>query len=166
MLAPVVLLVLLASQGATGDLADVDQADLNSDSSGTRGMDNHLEGGEGSDPNLVNPQKGQGYGLPIDSNVLNNPWKGTTQVTTLVETIITSKYFSNISSRTYLKGKLNMLQDFLLMICFLAKAPRRTSPPTPKRTFSEQSLRAVLELGIIVSLSLYLTKIYALSILF
>lgn len=102
-----ILLVLVAA-GVGADMSDVDQMDMSSDTSSSKGMDSRMEGGQGTDPNIVNPQKGQGYGMPMDQN---NQWKGTTQ------------------------------------------SPRRTTPPTPKRSFSEQSIRAVLELGIIIGVA-------------
>lgn len=64
------LLTLVTAGTVFADLNDVDQAD-NSDTSSTGGMDNTMEGSEGTDPNLLNPQKGQGYGH------MDNPWKTT-----------------------------------------------------------------------------------------
>lgn len=64
------LLTLVAAGSVFADLNDVDQADT-SDTSSTGGQDNNMEGSEGTDPNLLNPQKGQGYGH------MDNPWKTT-----------------------------------------------------------------------------------------
>ncbi len=69
-----VLALLAVSVGA--DLTDVDQMDMSSDTSSSKGMDSRMEGGQGTDPNIVNPQKGQGYGMPMDQS----QWKVTTQV--------------------------------------------------------------------------------------
>lgn len=77
MLASVLLALMAGYVLATP--SDVDQADMSSDSSGSNGGASRMEGSEGSDPNLLNPQKGQGYGMAIDQN-MNNPWKVTTQV--------------------------------------------------------------------------------------
>ena len=103
------LLFLLVTCGtAQASMSDVDQADTQSDTSSTADMDTMDEGG--SDPNLLNPLRGQGYGLDMD----NSNWRVMT-----------------------------------------TRPPN--SPPlttTPKPTLSQQSMRAVLEFGIIVSTSL------------
>ena len=84
-----ILLVLVAA-GVGADMSDVDQMDMSSDTSSSKGMDSRMEGGQGTDPNIVNPQKGQGYGMPMDQN---NQWKGTTQVNLIID-FIEIKVFS------------------------------------------------------------------------
>ena len=94
------LLLLLAA-------ASVARADMNdADPSGTSDIDSMKDM---SDPNILNPQRGQGYGN-LDTNP---PWRFTT--TTL--------------------------------------PPRTKVTTTPRPTFTQQSMTAVLEFGIIVSLN-------------
>jgi len=100
-----VVLLLLPTAPVTADMSDADQADTTSDTSSTSDMQT-LD--DSSDPNLLNPQRGQGYG--VDGNPR---WSGAP--TTV--------------------------------------SPRKPVAITPQPTFSEQSLRAVLELGIIVGVA-------------
>jgi hypothetical protein len=90
---------------ARADMNDADQADAESDTSGTSDIDNMKDM---SDPNILNPQRGQGYGN-LDTNP---PWRFTTTT----------------------------------------PPPRTKVPTTPKPTFTQQSVTAVLEFGIIVSI--------------
>ena len=100
------LLLLAAASVARADMNDADQADTESDTSGTSDIDSMKDM---SDPNILNPQRGQGYGN-LDTNP---PWRFTT--TTL--------------------------------------PPRTKVTTTPRPTFTQQSMTAVLEFGIIVSLN-------------
>ena len=96
------LLVALLAFPMFVSSSDIDQVDeSNSDS----GMSDIYDLKDIVDPNLTNPQRGQGYGMPLDAN---NPIRNS--YTTL--------------------------------------SPKNKKPAL---SFSEQSMRAVLELGIIVS---------------
>ena len=94
------LLTLVAAGSVFADLNDVDQADT-SDTSSTGGQDNNMEGSEGTDPNLLNPQKGQGYGH------MDNPWK-TTMVRyiydfTCINYFSLAEIYEDILSKIYLE---------------------------------------------------------------
>ena len=105
------LLFLLVVLGpALGSMSDVDQADTQSDTSSTADIENMDDAG--SDPNLLNPLRGQGYGLAMH----NYNWK----------------------------------------LSPTGAANKNSLPTTPKPTLSQQSMRAILELGIIVSISCFL----------
>jgi len=101
------LLLLLSTAQVLADMSDADHADTSSDTSSTADMQTI---DDSSDPNLINPQRGQGYGVPMDGA---GRWSG--QPTTV--------------------------------------NPRRPVEITSQPTFSQQSLRAVLELGIIVGVA-------------
>lgn len=108
-----VLLVLVVT--CVKGSMDTDMVDSQSETSSTSGM-NSLKDGGGGDPNLVNPQRGQGYGL---APLQDNQWTTTSTV-----------------------------------------PPKKPVPTTPKPTLSQQSMRAVLELGIIVSFHFLLHSKY------
>ena len=93
---------LLISSIVVADVSDADQADSQSDTSSTADMGSIKESG---DPNLVNPQRGQGYGIDFNQQ----QWKTT---------------------------------------AIPLKMPLST---TPKPSFAQESARAMLEFGIIVS---------------
>jgi hypothetical protein len=67
----VAVLFLLFSEVVVGDMSDVDQVDSQSDTSSTSDFSSLKEGG---DPNLVNPQRGQGYGMDLNQQ----QWRSTT----------------------------------------------------------------------------------------
>lgn len=98
------MLLLTTCRQAVANMSDVDQMDTQSETSSTADLENVKES---SDPNLVNPQPGQGYGVPAD-----NTWKMST-----------------------------------------TQKPKKPLVTTPKPSFSQQSMRAVLELGIIVGVA-------------
>lgn len=104
------LLLLLAVSGPTTvarpDMNDADQADAESDTSGTSDIDSMKDM---NDPNILNPQRGQGYGN-LDTNP---PWRFTTTT----------------------------------------PPPRTKVTTTPRPTFTQQSMTAVLEFGIIVGVA-------------
>lgn len=103
------LLLAYHSPLVTADLADTDTMEMASESNSIGDDSGDLmEGGAGSDPNLLNPLKGQGYGIPFDPN--ENNWKQTTV------------------------------------------APQN-KVTTKKPTLQEQSLRAVMELAIIIGVA-------------
>ena len=93
---------LLASTIVVADMSDADQADSQSDTSSTADMSSIKESG---DPNLVNPQRGQGYGIDFNQQ----QWTTT------------------------------------------AVPARKPVSTTPKPSFAQESARAMLEFGIIVS---------------
>jgi len=98
------LMLLLTCRQAAANMSDVDQMDTQSETSSTADLEN-LE--DSSDPNLVNPQPGQMYGVPEPGT-----WKLST-----------------------------------------TQKPKKPLATTPKPSFSQQSMRAVLELGIIVGVA-------------
>jgi hypothetical protein len=108
------LLLLLLLTAARADMNDADQADAESDTSGTSDIDSMKDM---SDPNILNPQRGQGYGN-LDTNP---PWR-----------------FTTTTQPPSTKTKVTT---------------------TPKPTFTQQSMTAVLEFGIIVSYCRYFTHI-------
>ena len=74
------LLLAYHSPYVAADLADTDTMDMPSESNSIGDDSGDLmEGGAGSDPNLLNPLKGQGYGIPSDEDTYAN-WKQTTAV--------------------------------------------------------------------------------------
>ena len=97
-----IVVFLLLTRGAVADISDADQADSQSDTSSTSDMSSLKES---VDPNLVNPQRGQGYGMEFNQQ----QWKTT------------------------------------------AVPPRIPLPTTPRPSFAQESARAMLEFGIIVS---------------
>ena len=98
-----VIMLLVTCRQATANMSDVDQMDTQSETSSTADLENVKE--TPTDPNLVNPQPDQGYG---------------------------------VLGGTFLKMS-------------TTQKPKKPLPTTPKPSFSQQSMRAVLELGIIVS---------------
>lgn len=96
------MLVLLVSQPTLFLATDVDQVDMESD---TSGMGDVYDIEEIGDPNLTNPQRGQNYGPPLNPNTPPNRSSGSSP----------------------------------------------TTDPNTKESFSEQTIGALLELGIIVS---------------
>eukprot|EP00092_Neocalanus_flemingeri_P076368 GFUD01094715.1.p2 GENE.GFUD01094715.1~~GFUD01094715.1.p2 ORF type:complete len:158 (-),score=51.49 GFUD01094715.1:444-917(-) len=101
------LIPLLLLSVVQGDMNDVDQADMGSDTSSTSDMDMDLDM---HDPNIHNPQQRHGYGIRAQ-----NPKFG--QVTTTAKP---------------------------------AQTPKTTKAPT----HGEQSVKAVLQFGIIVGVCL------------